>query len=198
MTLTEQMDLVRKRELAQRLDQGEAEVLKKVAADLPAPPQLDDQTRADLGPFIDWTTRKNCRYAPAKPFVVAAYLLDIATTGVSTGALLRRVTAISILHDRHGLSDPTNTTAVREVLNDLVAIEPPRSWTKEEKAEFATFPIPAQRVISRREQDRERALRQKQNQLAEKLKTVSQTAPEISKPVNSEKKEVVNNGCEKR
>src|SRR6478735_8945483 len=49
-------------------------------------------------------------------------------------------------------------------------IEPPRSWTKEEKAEFATYPREAQEKIARREQDREAALRKGQNEHAEKLK----------------------------
>jgi len=52
----------------------------------------------------------------------------------------------------------------------LPPIEPPRSWTKEEKAEFATYPREAQEKIARREQERERAIRQSQNEAAEKLK----------------------------
>jgi hypothetical protein len=49
-------------------------------------------------------------------------------------------------------------------------IEPPRSWTKEEKEEFATYPREAQEKIARREQERETALRRSQNDAAEKLK----------------------------
>jgi hypothetical protein len=182
------MDLVRKRELAARLDAGEAEILKKVSADLPPAPELDDQARADLQPFINWTTQKNVRYAPAKPYVVAAYLLDQAASGASTWALLRRTSAISLLHNRYGLSDPTTTTPVHSVLTELVAIEPPRSWPADLKTEFKTFPIPAQKAIAAREQDRERALRQKQNQLAAELKA-AKTAPPISKPVTTNDKE---------
>jgi hypothetical protein len=50
-------------------------------------------------------------------------------------------------------------------------IEPPRSWTKEEKEEFATYPREAQEKIARREQDRETALRRSQNEAAEQRKT---------------------------
>lgn len=53
---------------------------------------------------------------------------------------------------------------------ELPPIEPPRSWTKEEKEEFATYPREAQEKIARREQDRETALRRSQNEAAEKLK----------------------------
>ena len=51
-------------------------------------------------------------------------------------------------------------------------IEPPRSWTKEEKAEFATYPREAQEKIARREQDREAALRRGQNETAEQRKAM--------------------------
>jgi hypothetical protein len=186
MTLTQTLDAVARREQAARLDAGEAEVLKKVSADLPPPPILDDRVRSDLGSFIDWTTRKNCRYAPAKPFVVSAYLLDIAATGISTGALLRRVNAISVLHDHYNLADPTATTVVRTVLGDLVATGAPRSFNKEEKAEFARAPVPVQRALSRIELSREKHFRQQQNLLSEKLKTANQTVPESSKPSSNE------------
>ena len=49
-------------------------------------------------------------------------------------------------------------------------IEPPRSWTKAEQEEFATYPREAQEKIARREQERETAVRRSQNEAAEKLK----------------------------
>jgi len=48
MTLSDQLELVRRREQAQRLDQGEAEVLAKLAEQLPEPPELDNDTREGL------------------------------------------------------------------------------------------------------------------------------------------------------
>lgn len=51
-------------------------------------------------------------------------------------------------------------------------IEPPRSWTKEEKEEFKTYPREAQEKIARREQDREAALRRGQNETAEQRKAI--------------------------
>lgn len=56
------------------------------------------------------------------------------------------------------------------VVEELPSIEPPRSWTKEEKEEFLTYPREAQEKIARREQDRETTLRRSQNEAAEKLK----------------------------
>jgi hypothetical protein len=45
-------------------------------------------------------------------------------------------------------------------------IEPPRSWSAEEKAEFTKLPPEIQKTLSRREADRDRLLTQKANELA--------------------------------
>ena len=55
---------------------------------------------------------------------------------------------------------------------ELPPIEPPRSWTKEEKEEFGTYPREAQEKIARREQDRETSLRRGQNEVAEQRKAI--------------------------
>ena len=52
-------------------------------------------------------------------------------------------------------------------------IEPPRSWTKEAKEQWQTLPRQTQEYLSQREQERDRALRQSQNEAAEKLKAIS-------------------------
>ena len=51
-------------------------------------------------------------------------------------------------------------------------IEPPRSWTKAEKEEFATYPREAQEKIARREQERDTAIRRSQNETAEARKAI--------------------------
>ena len=62
-------------------------------------------------------------------------------------------------------------------------IEPPRSWTKEEKEEFKSYPREAQEIISRREQERERSVRRSQNEAAEQEKSYKEklTAVEQSR-----------------
>jgi len=187
MTLSDQLDLVRKREQAQRLDQGEAEVLAKVADQLPVPPELDNETREDLQPFVAWTTKANVRYCPAKPFVIAQYIIDTAT-GTSTQTLLRRVNAISALHDRHGLADPVSTTIVRSVLSDVVVVEPPRSWRKPEKEMFVTLPVEIRAAVSRREREREIETRRLQNLVADLKRSNGGTA----KPVETAEKVTTN------
>lgn len=49
-------------------------------------------------------------------------------------------------------------------------IEPPRSWTKDEKERFASLPRETQEYIAQREQDREREIRRSQNEAAETRK----------------------------
>lgn len=51
-------------------------------------------------------------------------------------------------------------------------IEPPRSWTKEEKERFATLPRETQEYLASREQERDRATRQSQNEAAEGRKAI--------------------------
>ena len=66
-------------------------------------------------------------------------------------------------------ADPGEPEAADPV-ETLPPIEPPRSWTKEEKDEFLTYPREAQEKIARREQERDAAIRRSQNEAAEKLK----------------------------
>ena len=52
-------------------------------------------------------------------------------------------------------------------------IEPPRSWTKEAKEQWQALPRNTQEYLAQREQERDRALRQSQNEAADKLKAIS-------------------------
>ena len=63
----------------------------------------------------------------------------------------------------------------------LPPIDPPRSWTKEEKEEFATYPREAQEKIARREQERETNLRRSQNEIAEQRKAAQAEREEAAK-----------------
>lgn len=53
---------------------------------------------------------------------------------------------------------------------ELPPIDPPRSWSKEDKAEFAQYPRAAQEIIARRESERERAFTRSQQEAAERAK----------------------------
>lgn len=53
---------------------------------------------------------------------------------------------------------------------ELPPIEPPRSWKAEEKERFKALPRETQAYLAERETERDRAIRQSQNEAAEKLK----------------------------
>ena len=78
---------------------------------------------------------------------------------------------------------PGETQAADPAEDTLPPIEPPRSWTKDEKDRFKTFPRELQAYLSEREQERDRELRRSQNEAAEKLKglTAKEQAVEQAK-----------------
>jgi hypothetical protein len=176
MTLNEQMDLVRKRELAARLDQGEAEIHARIADQLPQPAELDSETLEDLRPWLAWTTARHVRHAPARPYVIAAFIAEQSASGTSTNDILRQLDAVARLHDKFSLPNPVATAAARAVLEREFAFAVPRSWTGPEKEMFVTLPAEIRAAISRREQDRETTLRRAQNNLAAERKRLQADA----------------------
>jgi hypothetical protein len=164
MTLAETVELSKRREQAAEWDKGEAAIAAQLLMNsrLPSPPDIDEETRQALQPFVAWTTQN----APAKPHTVAAFIYDQAATGASTARLLQQVEAIARLHDRHNLANPCATVAARYALEMEISIEPPRSWTRAEKEAFVELPPEVRGAIARREREREVELRRCQNELA--------------------------------
>ena len=184
MALKETLEIARRREQVEAWDKGEAEVAMQLLTKSPLPPpqEIDEETRQALQPFVQWTTKTNARYCPAKPLTVAAYVLEQSATGASTEKLLQSLDAIGRLHDLHNLASPVGTHAVRAALESVTGFEPPRSWKAEEKELFVTLPAEIKAVVSRREQQREKELRRLQNELAQlKRSTVAADTKEPTK-----------------
>jgi len=188
MSLADDLAAVARRQQIESWDKSEAELLARL--ELPQPDWIDDATRADLQPFIQWTEQANVRYCPAKAHVIAAYVLHEAATGASTETILRRVNAISALHSRHNLADPVSTASARFALQSAIPAEPPRSWRKAEKQAFIQLPPEVKSAIHRRDHERETEVRRLQNLVSELKKTANTTAPE-SKPVDISEKETL-------
>jgi hypothetical protein len=170
MTLVDTIETVRRRELAAKLDAGEAEIHAKIADQLPQPSELDSETLQALRPWLSWTTANSVRHCPAKSHVVAQFILEQSATGATTESILKQIDAIARLHDKFSLPNPVATSAARAVLEREFAFAVPRSWTGPEKEMFCTLPAEIRAAISRREQDRETTLRRAQNNLAEERK----------------------------
>lgn len=67
-------------------------------------------------------------------------------------------------------SDATEDTRQSEPAQPV--IEPPVSWNADQKAEFAKLPVEAQKIISARESERERAINQRLQETAERQKAL--------------------------
>jgi hypothetical protein len=171
--LADEIEKAKQREQIAAWDRGEAELRNGLGLDIPKS-QLSTDLLARMALFSEFCAERSCRKLPAKPHTVAAFVLDRASRGERVQVVLSLLAAIEAVHDNAGLSNPTKTQAVNAALATIVKAEPPRSWSKEERAEWARLPPGVRHAISRHEGDRDRELRRKQNEYAE-LKRIAQT-----------------------
>ncbi len=68
------------------------------------------------------------------------------------------------------VDDAPETEAPAE---ELAPVDPPRSWTKDEKERFKALPRETQEYLANREQERDREFRTRQNEYAEKTKAIT-------------------------
>jgi hypothetical protein len=117
--------------------------------------------------FQKWCSLRGEQAIPASPTIIARFIKDVAPMGIDR--VWPAVLEISRAHYVIGLPDSTISFPVTAAMNDLSGITPPRSWPAEEKARFLTLPYDIQQTISKREADRDKQIRQMQNEFA-KLK----------------------------
>ena len=158
------------------LDDGEA-AIQSIAN----PSALVELTPAELEllrPWLEWCKNKSVRHAPAKPHVVAAWIID--------GGNLDALPVIDLLHQKFGLSSPVMTSIVGAAVERVSMIKSPRSWPKADQALLVTLPPQIRHRIATREHERDAGLRRKQNELAEKIKALT---PEVPKEAVTTEKE---------
>jgi hypothetical protein len=114
-----------------------------------------------------------------------------AKVGIAPERIAAEAQAIELLHDQCGLANPMQTRAARWALEQVLKIKLPRSWPKESKAMFTHLPAQIRHIIVARENDRERALRRGQNEIAE----IKATMPADN---TTNEKDVQEHGQEKR
>jgi hypothetical protein len=173
---------------------GEQRVAERLKLDVPAPLLTQDVLgRFDI--FANWCANKSVRKCPAKPHVVAAFILDQGDLGASTPVLVAMVEAIEAVHNHHSLSNPCATQIVNAALNRTVEIDPPRSWNAEEKGQWARLPARVREAISRTEQARDKGFRRAQNAAAEKQRRngADKTVPAVS---SRDETEIASKGIE--
>jgi hypothetical protein len=177
-------------ELNAAFDNGE----RILASELPfewKPPTLASDELTRVGRWLAWAREKCVRACPAKPSSVAAFVVHEHALGTPAQQIISLLEAIAKFHDHHNASCPCATSIVRTALDEIViGVEAPRSWSKEEKIEWALLPPDIREVVARREQQRDTALRRKQNKLAEEKKRLATEAAASS--VNIEKEHQAN------
>ncbi len=114
--------------------------------------------------FEKWCSLRGESAIPASPTIIARFIADIAPMGIDR--VWPAVLEISRAHYVIALPDPTNSYPVTTAINELSKLEPPRSWPAAEKLRFSTLPYDIQLVISNRERDRDKQIRQLQNEFA--------------------------------
>ena len=175
MALADQLEAARQREQIAAWDRGEAQLREQLGLDVPKR-ELSADVRDRFSLFEKWCSERGVRRLPAKSWVVAAFLLEQTANGRDAQGCIALLAAIAEIHDSASLSDPTSTSVVNQVLDQIVKVDPPRSWPAADKAEFARLPPTIREIIARRENDRDRELRRKQTEFAELKKRLTAEA----------------------
>ncbi len=72
--------------------------------------------KADGRYFVAWCDHHGIEPLPATEFTIAAYLADLAKSGLKASTITRRATGIRYMHKLAGYKTPTNTEAIKAVL----------------------------------------------------------------------------------
>lgn len=140
------------------------------------PSEVDEEGVAPpVSTFAAWCEMMNVRSCPARPAVLACFVVEMAAA-IPAGGLVRAVAKIADWHLSFGLANPAATPVVLAALDQIAALEPPRSWPTAQKHRFRALPHDLQVYIAEREKERDRVLRRAQNMAAAKRKRVHATA----------------------
>jgi hypothetical protein len=150
-------------------NQNEAAIERTVLECLhPAfPPAQSDEdgVKPVISAFAAWCEMMNVRSCPARPAVLAGFIVELSRTIPATD-LIKAAADIADWHVLFGLANPAATPIVHAALDDIATVEPPRSWPKEQKNRFRALPHDLQVYIAKREKERDRVLRRAQNAVA--------------------------------
>jgi hypothetical protein len=116
-----------------------------------------------------WCSLHGHQPMPASPTMIARFIAELAPLGISE--VWPAVLEISRAHYCIGLPDPTVSAPVVTEINKISGISPPRSWPAEDQIRFRTLPYDLQLIVSKREADRDRQIRQMITERGKKEKT---------------------------
>jgi hypothetical protein len=140
------------------------------------PPSQEDEegVAPPISAFAAWCEMMNVRSCPARPAVLACFIVEVAAA-ISPAELVRAVAQIADWHLSFGLANPAATPVVLAALDEIAAVEPPRSWPTTQKHRFRVLPHDLQVYVAEREKERDRVLRRAQNTAAAKRKRAGAT-----------------------
>lgn len=160
-----EIERLKQNEQIAKWTQNENALLKKLQESAPALP-ISNASETELAlqrEFVKWCSDKCVRHCPARPWVVASFILERGHGGESH--VLDCLAAVAALHNKHNLANPCASAYVRAVMETMIDDKPPRSWTRHEKELFALLPAEIRAAVGRREQQRETYVRHTQNEL---------------------------------
>lgn len=154
-----------------------APAVTPVAAELPAELSINDAARA----LADARWKRNNPEAAKAAEAPAPSAVNDAVRAHMAGEETPPNEELSDEDSADPETDPGEDTTEAEPEDKLPPIERPRSWTKDEDAEWQSLPRATQQKIVDREQERDKGLRRSQNEAAEKLKGLTAKEQEIEK-----------------
>jgi len=167
--LADEVARARRAEQVRLWDANEETLARRLPFRLPQVPLAEDVAGRWIR-FVKWCEDKNVRSLPAKPAVVAAWILDATDLGMSVANVLAVLDAVEQAHLVSGQANVVRAALPRLALERIVKTEPPRSWSAASKAEWALLPVDIRYIISEREQQRDSWFRREQNRAAEERK----------------------------
>jgi hypothetical protein len=188
MSLAQEIEAAKQRELIAALDAGEKAIAESVAYLLVAPELAPGDVEL-LKPWLTWCRDKSVRSVPAKVWCCAAYVLDRHKQGTPKSKIFDELGALERLHDKWRLPNPVMTAIVSAALERVFEIKRPRSWPLKDEVLFVRLPPPIRFRIRAREDSRERELRSCQNRAAEAERKLKET--DAAKPVEHKQKESI-------
>lgn len=115
--------------------------------------------------FVEWCRMRGVPAYPTQPRLLAQFIENNAKLGPDWAECV--VNEIVAANLEVGLANPAATPAVIGALSALRAIDPPRSWPKDQWPHFAVLPLPTQRYLVERDTEVSKEVRRLQNQVAD-------------------------------
>jgi hypothetical protein len=124
-----------------------------------SPPRPTERQQQIWHSFVQNCQRRGIRPFPASPAACADWLNSLPEEAVEEAC-----NTLVAIHNSVGASNPVATIACATVLSRKLRAECPRSWSNEDKQCFVLLPRETQVILTRRENERDAALRKKQNE----------------------------------